>query len=86
MSNTIKALFFSFFFLLSINGAFSRNIEVAVQLCKFYNSQQGPYVESYISVDGTSLVWIKNPSGKMQSSIDISLPNQKQFSHLTLVN
>ncbi|MEI6524179.1 MAG: GWxTD domain-containing protein [Bacteroidota bacterium] len=73
MSNTIKALFLSFFFLLSINGAFSRNIEVAVQLCKFYNSQQGPYVESYISVDGTSLVWIKNPSGKMQSSIDISI-------------
>jgi len=73
MSNFTKTVILVTLFLFSMSIANSRNIEVAVQLCKFYNSQQGPFVETYISVDGSTLVWTKNLSGKMQSSINISI-------------
>jgi GWxTD domain-containing protein len=73
MHKQLKAIPTLFIFLFLHNITNARNIEVAVQLCKFYNQQQGPYVESYISVDGSTLVWTKNSSGKLQSSIDISI-------------
>jgi len=73
MIKPIKKIVFILCILLSVKTAFSRNIEVAVQLCKFYNSTQGPYVETYISVDGSSLMWTKNQLGKLQSSLDVSI-------------
>lgn len=82
----MKQLFFILIFLLIKISSFAGNIEVSVQLCKFNHPEKGPFVETYISVDGNSVKWTKTNGGKMQSSIQISLLFSKGDSIITYNN
>lgn len=41
--------------------------------CTYYSPESGPYIETYLSVVGSSIEYIKLPSGKFQGSIDITV-------------
>ncbi len=40
---------------------------------KFYSPADGPYLETYLSVVGSSVVFMKNSTGKFQGSIEVTM-------------
>ncbi len=72
----MKSLTFTLFFLLSlISGNITAGDYVKAQLfySKFYSPVDGPYLETYLSVVGSSVVFIKNDNGKFQGSIEVTM-------------
>ncbi len=40
---------------------------------KFFDKNTGPYIETYLAIEGSSIVWIKNEEGKFHSKIEVTL-------------
>lgn len=66
ISLTLLAIFISTF--LS-----ATNIQANFSYCSFYNPEEGPYLETYLSFVGESLVYKRNENGKFQSGVEVVL-------------
>lgn len=61
-----------FVFLVSINAK-PGNLRAYLSYSTFYAPESGPFIETYISVEGSSIVFIKKENGKYQGTIEITL-------------
>ncbi|MBL4594729.1 MAG: GWxTD domain-containing protein [Flavobacteriales bacterium] len=59
-------------FLISAN-AFAGNLKAYFTYCTFNSPNNGPYIETYLSVVGESSVYVKNNNNTFQSKIEITL-------------
>jgi len=67
-----KFLFvFLFVSFLGLTGAQAQKLNVFLSYTVFNSPESGPYIETYIAVDGKSIQLIKNDSNKFQGSIQI---------------
>lgn len=60
-------------FVLIANSLFSANVTAYLTYGIFSTPAKGPYVETYISVIGNSIKFVKNAAGKYQGAVDISV-------------
>ena len=49
------------------------NIQANFTYCSFYNQEKGPYLETYLSLVGESLVYHKNENGQFQAGVEVVL-------------
>lgn len=72
-----KFLFFLFLFasfnVLNINNANAKKLQAFLTYSSFYSPQQGSYLETYLSVYGKSVNFVKNQNNKYQATIQITL-------------
>jgi len=55
------------------NNLISSNVTAYLTYATFTTPAKGPYVETYISVIGNTLTFVKNAKGKFQGAVDISV-------------
>ncbi len=65
---TLATLFF-----LIVSGLQSQNLQALFYHASFYSPTEGPYVETYLKVFGSSAKFIETNSGKFQSSIEVKI-------------
>jgi GWxTD domain-containing protein len=51
----------------------AKNLQALFSFKTFYSPESGPYIETYLSVNGNSVVYTKNTAGKFQGAIEISV-------------
>jgi len=68
----MKSLLLSIFFLFSISS-FAGNLKAYFTYCTFNSPEEGPYIETYLSVIGSSTTYIKNENGNLQSGVEVTL-------------
>jgi len=68
-----KFVFAIFLGLISLGNAQAVNLRAYLSYASFVSPQDGPYVETYISVVGNSVVYHKNENGKFQSAIQVTM-------------
>ena len=70
-----KHLIISLFiiFLLSSITLTAKNIQAFLSYATFSSPDNGPYIETYLSVVGNSVVFKKNANDKYQGTIEISM-------------
>jgi len=62
-----------FVVLLSLSSIRAGEIQALLKYCTFSTPDNNPYVETYISINGSTVVFKKNTHGKMQASVEIGL-------------
>jgi GWxTD domain-containing protein len=55
-----------------IPGVFAKNIEAYFNYCTFQSPQSGPYIETYLSIIGNSLLYKKN-DGNKKAELEITI-------------
>jgi len=67
-----KTLFFIIFSVLILGGSSvsAKNLWAYLTYATF-NSPQGPYVETYLSIAGNSVKWIKQDNGKFKATVNV---------------
>ena len=55
------------------NNLISSNVTAYLTYATFTTPAKGPYIETYISVIGNTLTFVKNAKGKFQGAVDISV-------------
>ncbi|TEU05405.1 MAG: GWxTD domain-containing protein [Candidatus Aminicenantes bacterium] len=70
MKRVLIIILVSFFV---IANASAKNLKAYFSYCTFYSPEKGPYIETYLSVMGSSVAYKKNEKGKMQGNIEITL-------------
>ncbi len=55
------------------SAAFSQNIKAYLFYNSFYSPENGPYLETYLSVAAHSIRFIPNENGKYQGTVDITM-------------
>lgn len=68
LSITVLILFFLVF-----SGLKAQSLQALFHHARFYSPVEGPYVETYLKVFSSSAKYIKNESGKFQSSIEVKI-------------
>ncbi|MFZ4401123.1 MAG: GWxTD domain-containing protein [Bacteroidales bacterium] len=70
-----KYLFFIFIisFLLNFNEIQAKKLQADLSYCSFFSPEHGSYFETYLSVYGRSVNFIKNKNGKYQATIEITM-------------
>jgi len=56
---------------------FADNVHAYFNISSFYLPGKGPYVETYLSVVGNSILYTKKENGKFQGAIEVSINIQK---------
>ena len=51
--------------------SYAKQLNAFIGYTTFYSPNNGPYVETYLAVDGTSLDFALNENGKYQASIQV---------------
>ncbi|HKR03746.1 MAG TPA: GWxTD domain-containing protein [Bacteroidia bacterium] len=51
----------------------AKSLKAILSYKTFYNAENGPYVETYLSVAGNSVKYAKLPSGKYQGKIEVTI-------------
>jgi GWxTD domain-containing protein len=75
----MKNLFLGLSFLVTISS-FAQNTRAYMGHNTFYSPKDGPYIETYVSIDGTSVEWKKNTNNKYQASVELTLIFEKDSS------
>ncbi len=57
----------------SLQVAQSKNLKARFAYSTFYSPEKGPYVETYLSVEGKSVNYVPAKEGKTQAAIEISM-------------
>ena len=57
--------------LVSFNETYSQKLNAFMSYAVFSSPESGPYVETYLTVEGTSVKYIPNNNGKLQASIQV---------------
>ena len=70
-----KYLFFALLFALFIyaNETQAKKLQADLSYSSFYSPVHGPYFETYLSVYGKSVQFLKNQNGKYQATIEITM-------------
>jgi len=58
---------------ISGSPAIAKNLQALFAFKTFYSPENGPYIETYLSVNAKSVVYIKNTNGKFQGAIAIKV-------------
>jgi GWxTD domain-containing protein len=71
----MKTLLYIPFLLLTLlcSKGYSRNAQAFFAYNVFYAPEKGPYIETYLSVVGKSLVYAKKPNGRYQGSVEVTI-------------
>ena len=68
------AILFLFIVVFSTNQTVeAKKLNALLSYTTFYSPENGPYVETYLSVSGNSVEFIKNENGKFQATIQVIL-------------
>lgn len=77
-SKNLPTLFiFRFFLLLTLcfilarESAEAKKMNVFLSYSSFYTAETGPYIETYLSVDGKTVNFVKDSNGKFQATIQV---------------
>ena len=70
-----KYLFFTLFFafLVYANETQAKKLQADLSYASFYSPVHGPFFETYLSVYGKSVQFLKNQNGKFQATIEITM-------------
>ncbi len=70
-----KYLFFTLFLasFLYANETQAKKLQADLSYSSFYSPEHGPYFETYLSVHGNSVCFVKNQNGKYQATIEITM-------------
>ena len=71
MKNTMKYIFLVFISFLLCSNLFSENLKASFTYCTFNSPTDGPYIETYLSVLGSSVVY-RNNKNNYQGTIEIT--------------
>lgn len=66
-------ILFSLSFVFVTNSLFAANVTAYLTYGIFSTPAKGPYLETYISVIGNSMKFVKNSKGQFQGAVDISI-------------
>lgn len=64
------------FFALTVNVSadeMPKFIQAQLFYSKFYSPEVGPYIETYLSVVGSSIEWVENENGKFQGKVEVTM-------------
>mgnify|MGYP000911021611 CR=1 FL=1 len=78
-----KILLLSLLVLATASGAMAGKLRASLNFATFYASTDGPYIETYLSVDGSSVVYSQNENGLFRAAIEVFLIFRKDT---TIVN
>jgi len=68
-----KQLLYIISFLFLTSGVFAENLKATFTFSTFYSPSEGPYIETYLSVVGNSVKYIKNDKNNYQGTIEVTL-------------
>jgi len=60
------------FLFVSANKLTAQNLKAYFTYCTFYSPENGSYIETYLSVEGSSINYLKNENNKFQGTIEIT--------------
>lgn len=66
-----KYFFLTMLFLL-VSQLYSENLKAHLSYSRFYSPANGPYIETYLSIEGNSAYYVKNEEGKFQGTIEVT--------------
>lgn len=69
----MKTIFFSLSFLLLSMFTFAARINALLGYATFFSPEKGPYIETYLTIDGKSVAYVKNAKGFYQSKVEVTL-------------
>jgi len=70
----MKARFYIFFGLLLIGFiSNAQNVRAYLSYNTFYSPKDGPYIETYISIDGSTVSWVKDQQNNYKAEIEATL-------------
>ncbi|MBN1819184.1 MAG: GWxTD domain-containing protein [Prolixibacteraceae bacterium] len=69
----LRLLFFSFLMFFLVNDALPKKLSAFLTYATFNSPGQGPYIETYLSVNGKTIQYVKNESGKYQGTVQVIL-------------
>jgi GWxTD domain-containing protein len=64
---------FSTFLIVNTNEVNAKKLQAFLTYSSFYSPQQGSYLETYLSVYGKSVNFVKNQNGKYQATIEVTM-------------
>ncbi len=67
----LAILLTGFVILVSFNEANSQKLNAFMSYAVFSSPESGPYIETYLTVEGTSVKYIPNNNGKLQAAIQV---------------
>ncbi len=70
---SIFVFILSTFFILNTNEVNAKKLQAFLTYSSFYSPQQGSYLETYLSVYGKSVNFVKNQNGKYQATIEVTM-------------
>jgi GWxTD domain-containing protein len=70
--NILKAIFIFILFII-LPSAYAQKINALFSYATFYNPEKGPYIETYLSIDGSSVKYIKNENDNWQATVLVTL-------------
>ena len=73
MNKLLYLIFIVFLFSINTGLNASKKLQAYFQYAVFYSPNDGPYIETYMTVFGQSSTFIKNDNNKFQSSIEITM-------------
>lgn len=68
---------FLLLFVFQINTVFSQSLNANMKYAVFYAPEVGPYIETYLLVNGTTVTYRPNEQGNMQASVLLSIVFQR---------
>src|ERR1035437_111586 len=72
-----KSILIIFSFLLIGFSLFADNVHAYFTISSFYLPSKGPYIETYLSVVGNSILYLKKDNGKFQGAIEVGITIKK---------
>ncbi len=60
-------------FTLNFNKLHAKNLQAFLTYASFYSTEHGSFIETYLSVSGKSVYFIKNQNGKYQATIEVTM-------------
>ncbi|MCX6233107.1 MAG: GWxTD domain-containing protein [Bacteroidetes bacterium] len=69
----ITTIIITFILTILFSSLSASNFQAYLFYSTFYSTQDGPFIETYISVVGKSVIFIKNENGKFQGSVEITM-------------
>lgn len=72
-----KSILIIFSFLLTGFSLFADNVHAYFTISSFYLPGKGPYIETYLSVVGNSILYLKKDNGKFQGAIEVGITIKK---------
>ena len=69
----MRKIYFFLIFLFFTSSLHSKNIQAYLSYATFSSPADGPYIETYLSVVGKTVEFVKNANGKFQATVQISM-------------